>query len=279
MTESTAENNQPKTRAFPTVWQAIVLLALLVILQLGATVVVSAYQAIQSIPNQELTTLLTIVSISTFGATAIVAVAWSRISAREILYLRGFSPALLLPMLVMALGLIIVISELGNVLQRFLPVPDWFMEMLTELGLGQGFALGTFIVLVVVAPLTEEPIFRGILLHGFARNYGTKWAVFGTAFLFGAIHMNPWQFLGAFFLGLAFAWWTLQTRSLLPALIGHALNNGMVVVMADVLKVEIQGFSAWEEGVHAHQPWWFTLAGVVLLVVGGGILSRMWSRE
>ena len=173
-----------------------------------------------------------------------------------------FGRNLLLPMLVMALGLIIVISELGNVLQRFLPVPDWFMEMLTELGLGQGFALGTFIVLVVVAPLTEEPIFRGILLHGFARNYGTKWAVFGTAFLFGAIHMNPWQFLGAFFLGLAFAWWTLQTKSLLPALIGHALNNGMVVVMADVLKVEIQGFSAWEEGVHAHQPWWFTLAGV-----------------
>ena len=81
MTESTAENSQPKTRAFPTVWQAIVLLALLVILQLGATVVVAAYQAIQSIPNQELTTLLTIVSVSTFGATAIVAVAWSRIPA------------------------------------------------------------------------------------------------------------------------------------------------------------------------------------------------------
>lgn len=277
MAEAPADNSQAKRRAFPTIWQALILLGLLIVLQFGATIVFSIYQAVQSIPADNLTVLLALVNVSTFGATAIVAVAWSRIPARELLYLRGFSPTLVAPMVVMALGLIVVLSELDNVLQRFLPVPGWFIDMLKELGLGEGFALGTFILLVIVAPLTEEPLFRGIMLHGFARNYGKWWAVFATAFLFGAIHMNPWQFMGAFLLGLAFAWWTLQTRSLLPAIIGHALNNGMVVVTADVLQVEIQGFNAWEEGVHAHQPWWFTLAGVMLVLVGGGILHRMWS--
>lgn len=279
MTEAPADNSQAKRRAFPTIWQALILLGLLIVLQFGATIVFSVYQAVQSIPADNLTVLLALVNVSTFGATAIVAVAWSRIPARELLYLRGFSPTLIAPMVVMALGLIVVLSELDNILQRFLPVPEWFIDMLKELGLGEGFALGTFILLVIVAPLTEEPLFRGIMLHGFARNYGKWWAVFATAFLFGAIHMNPWQFMGAFLLGLAFAWWTLQTRSLLPAIIGHALNNGMVVVTADVLQVEIQGFNAWEEGVHAHQPWWFTLAGVVLVLVGGGILHRMWSNR
>lgn len=265
------------SRTFPTVWQALLLLVLLVVLQLGATVVVGLYQALQSIPIDELTTLLAIVNVSTFGAVIIVGVAWSRAPIREILYLRGFSPVLILPMLVMMLGLIVVVSEIDNFLQRFLPIPDWFMEMLAELGLGEGFAIGTFIVLVIVAPLTEEPLFRGILLRGFTRNYGTWIGVLGTAFLFGAIHLNPWQFLGAFILGIVFAWWTLQTRSVLPALLGHALNNGMVIITADVLNVEIQGFNAWEEGVQVHQPWWFTLAGIVLMLVGTGTLYRMWS--
>lgn len=265
------------SRTFPTVWQALLLLVLLVILQLGATVVIGLYQALQSIPIDELTTLLAIVSVSTFGAVIIVGVAWSRAPLREVLYLRGFSPVLLLPMLVMMLGLIVMVSEIDNVLQRFLPIPDWFLEMLAELGLGEGFAIGTFIVLVIVAPLTEEPLFRGILLRGFTRNYGTWVGVLGTAFLFGAIHLNPWQFVGAFFLGIVFAWWTLQTRSILPAVLGHALNNGMVIITADLLNVEIQGFNAWEEGVQVHQPWWFTLAGVVLFLVGTGALYRIWS--
>ena len=265
------------SRTFPTVWQALLLLVLLIVLQLGATVVVGLYQALQSIPIDELTTLMAIVSVSTFGAVIIIGVAWSRASIRETLYLRGFSPVLVLPMLVMMLGLIVVVSEIDNVLQRFLPIPDWFLEMLAELGLGEGFAIGTFIVLVIVAPLTEEPLFRGILLRGFTRNYGTWIGVLGTAFLFGAIHLNPWQFVGAFILGIVFAWWTLQTRSILPALLGHALNNGMVIVSADLLNIEIQGFNAWEEGVQVHQPWWFTLAGVVLFLVGTGVLYKLWS--
>ena len=260
-------------------WQALLLLVLLVILQLGATIVVGLYQALQSIPIDELTTLLAIVNVSTFGAVIIVGVAWSRAPIREFLYLRGFSPVLVLPMFLMLLGLIVVVSEIDNVLQRFMPIPDWFMEMLAELGLGEGFAIGTFIVLVIVAPLTEEPLFRGVLLQGFTRNYGTWVGILGTAFLFGAIHLNPWQFVGAFFLGIAFAWWTLKTRSILPALLGHALNNGMVIITADVLNVEIQGFNAWEEGVQVHQPWWFTLAGIVLMLVGTGTLYRMWSQE
>ncbi len=277
--ESTPETNQPKTRAFPNVWQALVLLGLLLILQLGVTVVVGFYLSLQSIPMQELSTVLAMVNLSTFGAVVILGTAWSRVSARQLFYLRGFSPMLILPMFVMMLGLIIVVSELDNVLQRFLPIPDWLIEMLGELGLGEGFALGTFIVLVVVAPITEEPLFRGILLHGFTRNYGAWWAVIVTAFLFGAIHMNPWQFVGAFFLGLAFGWWTLETRSILPAILGHAMNNGMVVITVDVLSVEIQGFNAWEEGVQTHQPWWFTLSGVILLVVGAGILYQLWLQE
>ena len=277
--ELTPETNQPKTRAFPNVWQALALLGLLLILQLGVTVVVGFYLSLQSIPMQELSTVLAIVNLSTFGAVVILGTAWSRVSARQLFYLRGFSPMLILPMFVMMLGLIIVVSELDNVLQRFLPIPDWLIEMLGELGLGEGFALGTFIVLVVVAPITEEPLFRGILLHGFTRNYGAWWAVIVTAFLFGAIHMNPWQFVGAFFLGLAFGWWTLETRSILPAILGHAMNNGMVVITVDVLSVEIQGFNAWEEGVQTHQPWWFTLAGVVLLVVGAGILYQQWLQD
>ncbi|MDE2840462.1 MAG: hypothetical protein OXM03_07515, partial [Chloroflexota bacterium] len=71
MTELIPEDSRGKSRSFPTVWQALLLLGLLFILQLGATVIVGVYQAVQSIPVQELATTLAIVNVATFGAVAI----------------------------------------------------------------------------------------------------------------------------------------------------------------------------------------------------------------
>lgn len=77
---------------------------------------------------------------------------------------------------------------------------------------------------VVVAPVTEEFIFRGILLHRWAIKWGVRTAMILTSLLFGLLHANP---IGLFMFGLVMALLYLTTRSLLVPMVAHALNNAL----------------------------------------------------
>lgn len=75
-------------------------------------------------------------------------------------------------------------------------VTDILNEQINTLGM-----IENFIVLVLAAPVLEELIFRKILLDKTAgKNRNT--AVFLSAFLFGLIHCNVYQFFYAFFIGI-----------------------------------------------------------------------------
>jgi membrane protease YdiL (CAAX protease family) len=94
----------------------------------------------------------------------------------------------------------------------------------------------------------------------------------GSALLFGAAHLNPWQFVGAVPFGLIAAWWCLRAGSLVPAIVGHALGNGLPWV-ADALGVAIPGFTSASAG-GIWQPLWLDLSGAVLLVTGLWLARR-----
>jgi hypothetical protein len=61
------------------------------------------------------------------------------------------------------------------------------------------------------------------LLHRW-RNVG---AIAFTALIFGLIHLNPWQFFYALYLGAWLGWVYVRTRSIWPCVAGHAVNNGL----------------------------------------------------
>ncbi|XOD68476.1 MAG: lysostaphin resistance A-like protein [Flavobacteriales bacterium AspAUS03] len=84
---------------------------------------------------------------------------------------------------------------------------------------------------VLLAPLCEEIFFRGILLNGLLRNniHPVKSILF-SSFLFGLIHMNPWQFVGGFFIGNLLGLVYFCTRSMLNCILLHAFNNGFVIL-------------------------------------------------
>ncbi|NEP57067.1 MAG: CPBP family intramembrane metalloprotease [Symploca sp. SIO2G7] len=79
-----------------------------------------------------------------------------------------------------------------------------------------------FITVVVVAPVTEELLFRGILLHRWAAKWGITPALLLTSLLFGILHAN---IIGLFVFGLMMALLYLKTRTLIVPIICHALNN------------------------------------------------------
>lgn len=187
-----------------------------------------------------------------------------------------FPGAAVVAVLATSLGLSILLSEVDNLFQRVLPMSDAWREALEQLFFTDN-VLGALLVLVVVAPLTEELLFRRIVLAGFLRNYRSGVAVLLSALLFGAVHLNPWQFLTATLSGLYLGWLYMRFRSYLLCVLGHAFQNAFPLLVVSVFQVDIPGYSAQaftESGAPVFQPLWLDLLGLVLLAVG-----VLWTME
>lgn len=113
-----------------------------------------------------------------------------------------------------------------------IPMPD-FMEQLFEQMLS--FSIWGFILVCIAAPLLEEILCRGVFLRSFLENYSDRKAILWSAIIFAVIHMNPWQAIPAFVIGYFMGWLFYRTKSLLPSIVVHFLNNFVAYVTAGML--------------------------------------------
>lgn len=98
--------------------------------------------------------------------------------------------------------------------------------MVDQSGLGEsamGFVV-TIIYTCIIAPVTEELLFRGMLLRVFSKA-NQRFAIVATAFFFGLAHGNIPQFLLAFLLGIFLAHITMKHGSIVPGIIVHIFIN------------------------------------------------------
>lgn len=79
---------------------------------------------------------------------------------------------------------------------------------------------------VILAPIAEELVYRGIVLRCSAK-ISQRFGIFFSAFIFGLAHGNPYQFLLGFMNGVILAVITIKTGSLIPSIICHMANNIM----------------------------------------------------
>lgn len=96
------------------------------------------------------------------------------------------------------------------------------------------YALAAFAVLV--APLMEELIFRGVLFRFFEHQVGLRFAVLGTAVLFAGIHVpeywGAWNHVFLILLvGAVFSLARGLTGSLAPSVILHLAYNASLIVV------------------------------------------------
>lgn len=94
-----------------------------------------------------------------------------------------------------------------------------------------GLALAVLMV-IVVGPVVEEIVFRGVLLEAFESHSSATVAVIAQALLFSLYHFTPWMVVPTFVLGLAAGWIARQRESLWPAIALHALYNAVPVSIA-----------------------------------------------
>jgi sodium transport system permease protein len=162
----------------------------------------------------------------------VLAIRLSASSARATLSLYPARPLNVIGALLAGLSGWYVVSLLvEHVQQQFLPMPKEFIEAMKQLLSGQQRALWVDVLVIAVSPaICEELLFRGYLLRA-SRSLGAITAITANAVLFGIFHLSIYRFFPTALLGAALATITFRTRSLWPAMLFHALNNSMAMVM------------------------------------------------
>ncbi len=116
------------------------------------------------------------------------------------------------------------------------------------------------IVMVVVAPLTEEFLFRGIFLQRWATKWGLTRAIIFSSLAFGILHPNP---IGLFIFGMLMALLYIKTRSLIVPIAFHSLYNGVLVFsqLISTFATKEETFSTIEQ---FRSSWW---QGILLITI------------
>lgn len=95
-----------------------------------------------------------------------------------------------------------------------------------------------YLVVGILAPITEELIFRGAILRVLLNTFEHKgrWiAIALTALIFAFIHGNIAQGVHAFIIGLALGWMYMRTKSVLPGIVLHWVNNTIAYLMFNLM--------------------------------------------
>jgi len=95
----------------------------------------------------------------------------------------------------------------------------------SDIGLDQWQML---VLIVIAAPLLEEPVFRGRIYRVMQKTWSVKKSIMVSALLFAVVHPG-YSFLPVFCLGLATAWLFQKTGRLCYSILLHALYNFGVV--------------------------------------------------
>lgn len=109
------------------------------------------------------------------------------------------------------------------------PQTDVYTRLMGHVSLPT-FLLNLFLA-VVLAPLIEETLFRGIIFGGLKSYFGKWTAAVISAALFSGLHLQLMGFFPRFVLGLILVYLYDKYRSLYPSMAFHALNNLVAAVL------------------------------------------------
>ena len=126
---------------------------------------------------------------------------------------------------------------------------------------------------VVMAPLFEEWLLRGMILRGLLEKVKPVWAIVISAALFAIIHMNPWQGIPAFILGCFFGYVYWKTGCLWLTILMHAVNNGLSVVVSNI--DSLKDYEFFREFIPATGYWTLFAFSVVVIVIAVAVIRSI----
>jgi|GEM_PF-180605 len=151
------------------------------------------------------------------------------------------------------------VSVLGDELDRLISLvfdpPEWLTQSMEFFRIDSGL---DFIVLiggvVVVAPITEELLFRGFLQTTLEhRERNVTRAILLTALAFAILHMNTWWVIQIYLFGLVLSYFSWRTQSVAPGMLAHMSINATSVFLGNLhLRDQLEWY---ELGGHVSPIW------------------------
>ena len=146
---------------------------------------------------------------------------------KEAITLRGYSPILYPGIVIFAFSGQVLCSYLINAIGVLFPklLAD-YVELMEKAGLSEsGMTPALAIYAMILGPICEELVFRGLCYGYFRRAFSFGFACTFQAILFGAFHMNILQGIYAFLFGFALGFIMEKTGNLLVCILLHIAFN------------------------------------------------------
>ena len=87
------------------------------------------------------------------------------------------------------------------------------------------------IIAVVMAPIAEELLYRGLILHKWSIKWNMKWGIWASSLLFALCHFR-FDVITLVLLGAFWSILYIKTANLLAPILSHAIYNSVVVLWA-----------------------------------------------
>ena len=252
---------------FPSAWQALLLIALLIGLEWIVVIVAVDTGLLSGVGALDASAFITVVGN---GILFCGLMAYKNIGYRTLFHPARHSVAALmtlvtLPILLLVPGLVLLAGWANLIVMALFPMtPDDLAQY--ETLMAPGFVATLFAC--IGAPVLEEMLFRGVILRGFLRRYPRDFSIFWSAALFAIAHLNLYQVATALALGIVAGWLYERCRSLWPCILLHAAYNTFVtyVYYSSQREAEAFGMGAASIGV-----------SLVAAMAGGFVLLKLLS--
>ncbi len=139
-------------------------------------------------------------------------------------------------------------------------MPAYLEEALESMTNGPLWA--SLLSVSIFAPLFEEWLCRGLVLRGLLSKMNPTGAICVSAAFFAVLHLNPWQAIPAFILGLLFGYVYYRTGSLKLTMLMHCVNNTFATIFS-----RIPAFGEADTFMDILSPWKYAVIFILSILI------------
>lgn len=258
-------------KEFPNFWSAVLILALLLGLQIFMGVIAYGLGFRFEAGDPEFSAVLTVLSD---GVVISALMHYKMLTYKTLFHFTRNSVkstvlVLSIPIVLTTGGAVFWISDITNLIVAYYPMSDHEYQAFNRLFNG---GLASVVMVCLIAPTLEEMLFRGIFLRSFLANYSPRTAIALSSLLFALFHLNIYQLPVAFLFGCFSAWLYVNTHSLWPSVLAHAMFNSLEIVLSYSQEIPDE-FS--QHAMAGFNPVWVVMLSVAVSALGIVMLTKL----